>query len=74
MPAPAPVPTAAASTGTSTRRHFSLARALSYSQREALELRRDPVRATLALLGTAILMFIIGYGISLDVENLTYAV
>ena len=58
----------------STRRRFSFARALSYSQREALELRRDPVRATLALLGTAILMFIIGYGISLDVENLTYAV
>lgn len=55
-------------------RRFSLARALSYSMREALELRRDPVRATLALLGTAILMFIIGYGISLDVENLTYAV
>nr|WP_296229143.1 ribosome-associated ATPase/putative transporter RbbA [Ralstonia sp. UBA689] len=56
------------------RRHFSFARALSYTLREALELRRDPVRATLALLGTAILMFIIGYGISLDVENLTYAV
>jgi ribosome-dependent ATPase len=37
-------------------------------------LRRDPVRATLALLGTAILMFIIGYGINLDVENLSYAV
>ena len=56
------------------RRGFSLTRALSYSAREALELRRDPVRATLALLGTAILMFIIGYGISLDVENLRYAV
>jgi ribosome-dependent ATPase len=41
--------------------------------REALELRRDPVRATLALLGTA-LMFVIGYGISLDVEDLRYAV
>ena len=51
-----------------------LRRALSYSQRESLELRRDPVRATLALLGTAILMFIIGYGINLDVENLSYAV
>ena len=56
------------------RRRFSLARALSYSLREALELQRDPVRATLALLGTAILMFIIGYGISLDVEDLSYAV
>ena len=55
-------------------RRFSLARAWSYSLREALELQRDPVRATLALLGTAILMFIIGYGISLDVENLRFAV
>jgi len=53
---------------------FSLGRAWSYALRETLELRRDPVRATLALLGTAILMFIIGYGISLDVENLSYAV
>ena len=29
------------------------ARAFSYTLRETLELRRDPVRATLALLGTA---------------------
>lgn len=68
-----PAPAAAPPVATAQRR-FSFARALSYSLREALELRRDPVRATLALLGTAILMFIIGYGISLDVENLTYAV
>ncbi len=52
----------------------SLTRALSYSHRESLELRRDPVRATLALLGSLILMFIIGYGISMDVEDLTFAV
>ena len=56
------------------RSFFSLGRALSYMWRETLELRRDPVRATLALLGTALLMFIIGYGISLDVEDLSYAV
>ena len=56
------------------RRAFSFARAWSYTLRETLELRRDPVRATMALLGTAILMFVFGYGISLDVENLTYAV
>ncbi|HTJ97355.1 MAG TPA: ABC transporter permease, partial [Rhodocyclaceae bacterium] len=54
--------------------HFSLRRAFSYTRREALELRHDPVRATLALLGTAILMFIFGYGISMDVEDLPYAV
>ncbi|MGS0639843.1 ABC transporter permease, partial [Citrobacter sp. VF227] len=32
------------------------------------------IRATLAMLGTVVLMFIMGYGISLDVEDLTYAV
>ncbi len=53
---------------------FSLQRSYSYMWREALELQRDPVRATLALAGTVILMFIMGYGISMDVENLTYAV
>ena len=53
---------------------FNLARAYSYTLRETLELQRDPVRATLALLGSAILMFIIAYGISLDVENLSYAI
>ncbi|MEG4316988.1 ribosome-associated ATPase/putative transporter RbbA [Pseudomonas sp. FIP_A4] len=53
---------------------FSLRRLLSYSRREAMELRRDPIRATLAMLGTVILMFIMGYGVSFDVENLTYAV
>jgi len=56
------------------RSRFDPGRAFSYTLRETLELRRDPVRATLALLGTAILMFIIGYGISLDVENLSFAV
>ncbi|AFJ47849.1 ABC transporter [Shimwellia blattae DSM 4481 = NBRC 105725] len=53
---------------------FSLRRLFSYSRRETLELRRDPVRSTLALLGTVILMFIMGYGISMDVEDLRFAV
>ncbi len=52
----------------------SVARSASYMWRESLELRRDPVRATLALLGTVILMFIMGYGISMDVEDLPYAI
>ncbi len=55
-------------------RAFSLQRMLSYMWRESLELRRDPVRATLALAGSLILMFVIGYGINMDVENLRYAV
>ncbi|PZX49483.1 ribosome-associated ATPase/putative transporter RbbA [Cereibacter changlensis] len=55
-------------------RFFSLRRMLSYSRREALELQRDPIRASLALIGTLVLMFVIGYGINMDVEDLTFAV
>ncbi len=61
-------------TTASKRQLFSPLRMLSYAWRETLELRRDPVRSTLALLGSIILMFVIGYGISLDVEDLSYAV
>jgi len=55
-------------------RGFNLQRMFSYMWRETLELRRDPVRATLALAGSLLLMFVIGFGISLDVEDLRYAV
>ncbi|CAM2175971.1 ribosome-associated ATPase [Burkholderia latens] len=53
---------------------FSPARAGSYLWRELLELRRDPLRATLALFGSLVLMCVISIGISLDVDNLTFAV
>jgi ribosome-dependent ATPase len=46
----------------------------SYLWRESLELQRDPVRLTLAMLGSVILMLVMGFGISMDVEDLTYAV
>lgn len=55
-------------------RFFSPRRMLSYTMLEALELRRDPIRAALALVGSILLMFIIGYGISMDVEDLSFAV
>ena len=64
-PAPEPRPRAAG---------FSLQRLWSYLWREALELQRDPVRAALALVGSLVLMIVIGYGINMDVENLTFAV
>jgi len=57
-----------------TRLRQSLARIHSTQWREALELRRDPVRGAMALLGSLILMFVMGYGISMDVENLRFAV
>ena len=72
VPAPVPVETPARQAG--RHRPFELRRLLAYSRREAIELVRDPVRATLALLGTVILMFVIGYGINMDVENLTFAI
>ncbi|WP_312451275.1 ribosome-associated ATPase/putative transporter RbbA [Stutzerimonas nitrititolerans] len=76
QPEATPVAAVVPATGTGSERQarFSLRRLLSYSQREATELRRDPIRATLAMLGTVLLMFIMGYGISLDVEDLGYAV
>src|SRR5690606_38192254 len=55
-------------------RFFSLPRMLSYARREALELSRDPVRLAMAGLGTMILMFVMGYGITMDIEDLPYAV
>ncbi len=56
------------------RRFFDPRRMFSYARREALELRRDPIRLSLALLGSVILMFVMGYGINMDVEYLTFAV
>tara|TARA_R110000868_G_scaffold5065_9_gene31274 strand:- start:2925 stop:5687 length:2763 start_codon:yes stop_codon:yes gene_type:complete len=53
---------------------FSTQRLWSYLWRETLELQRDPVRATLALVGSLILMLVMGYGITMDVNNLPYAV
>jgi ribosome-dependent ATPase len=53
---------------------FDPRRLLSYAWRESLELGRDPIRLALAILGSALLMLVMGYGISLDVENLSFAV
>jgi len=71
----APVP-APPQTQVPTRklRFFSLRRLSSYARRESMELGRDPLRLSLALLGCAILMFVMGHGISLDVEDLAFAV
>ena len=53
---------------------FDFRRMLGYTLRETLELQRDPIRATLAVIGSVILMFVMGYGITLDIENLPFAV
>lgn len=53
---------------------FSPQRLLAYARREARELLRDPIRMAFAFLGSALLMLILGYGITLDVEDLPFAV
>jgi len=52
----------------------SMVRLLAYASREFREIIRDPVRLTFSFLGSVILLLIIGYGITTDVNNLTFAV
>ncbi|MBK80066.1 MAG: multidrug ABC transporter ATP-binding protein [Gammaproteobacteria bacterium] len=56
------------------RRWFDPRRLLSYARRETVELVRDPVRFVLAILGSVILMVAMGFGLSMDVDDLTFAV
>ena len=54
-------------------RRFDPGRLWAYSRLEAMQVLRDPIRLTFALLGPVILMFAMGFGITFDVENLKYA-
>lgn len=58
----------------SKRLRIDPARAWAYARRESLEIIRDPIRITFALLGPLILMIAFGYGINLDLEEISYAV
>jgi ribosome-dependent ATPase len=53
---------------------FSPARIWAFARREAIELRHDSVRLAFAVFGPILLMIVFGYGISLDVEHLTFSV
>ena len=70
--APIPVPTAAALPAAPARR-FDSRRLWACTRRETMELIRDPIRLSFAFLGPLILMLAFGFGISFDVENLTFA-
>lgn len=54
-------------------KHFSFKRLFGYSYRESLELIRDPIRLVFALLGMVFLLFVMGYGITMDVEDLHFS-
>jgi ribosome-dependent ATPase len=55
------------------RTGFTFSRLWTYSRREWMEIRRDPIRLAFALLGPIVLMIVFGYGITFDVERLSYA-
>ncbi len=57
-----------------TPSQFSLGRVWAFARREAVELQHDSVRLAFAVLGPILLMIVFGYGISLDVEHLPFAV
>ncbi|QQX58688.1 ribosome-associated ATPase/putative transporter RbbA [Pseudomonas chlororaphis] len=73
-PPPATPQSEIASAMHSDGRRFSLSRLIAVATREGKELLRDRVRLSFALLGALFMMVIFGYGISLDVENLAFAV
>ena len=52
---------------------LSPSRVWAFARRETLEILRDPIRLVFALLGPIVLMLAMGYGITFDVENLSYA-
>lgn len=49
-------------------------RIIAYARRETVEILRDPVRLAFAFLGSIILMLVFCFGISLDIEELDFAV
>jgi ribosome-dependent ATPase len=70
-PVEAPAPSAHSKAPSS---NFSIGRVWAFARREAVELRHDSVRLVFAILGPIILMIVFGYGISLDVDHLPFAV
>jgi ribosome-dependent ATPase len=52
---------------------FSLRRMMAYTIREILELSRDPIRLSYAIFGPALLLLVLGFGITTDVDSLTFA-
>jgi ribosome-dependent ATPase len=78
QPAPAaaapPPPEAAAAKADHRPGQFSLARVWAFARREAIELRHDAVRLAFAVFGPLLLMVVFGYGISLDVNHLEFAI
>jgi ribosome-dependent ATPase len=72
-------PSSAPPRSTSVRPHADspaqwLAKMWAFARREAMELKRDPIRLTFALLGPIILLVTAAWSISFDIEHVAFAV
>ena len=67
------VPTPAAALAVPLISSFSLGRLLAYTNREAMEILPRPRAACLPFRWSAIMMFVFGFGITTDVEDIKYA-
>jgi ribosome-dependent ATPase len=52
---------------------LALTRMLAYTRNETVQILRDRVRLAFAFLGSAMLMFVCGFGITSDVEDVRYS-
>lgn len=72
-----PAPVSAPEVPDRTRRPrlgHGLGRAAAYALRETVEVLRDPVRLAFAFVGPVLLMLVFCFGITLDIEELDFAV
>lgn len=53
---------------------FSLGRLFAFTTREAMQVRRDPVRLVFSFIGSAVLLLIMSFGISQEVREIPFAV
>ncbi len=68
-----PTPVIKASSTKAAHSGFRLMRLFGVARRETLELWRDPIRLTFALFGTVLLMILLSYGMTFDVDELRFA-
>ena len=81
-PATAAVPPAALASAAVEPSAFASRRGLAasagliwaFARREGLEILRDPVRISFAVLGSLLLLILFAFGVSFDVQNLPFAV
>jgi ribosome-dependent ATPase len=72
-PPPPPKPAEHGAHDKPSRWALPLARLLAYARNETMQIMRDPVRLAFAFFGSALLMLVFGFGITTDIEHISYA-